>query len=189
MNPLVAAVEPAALSPALRAQHDSALAAGRPGLAEFVGVMAHAEPLFELYNTAYAASRFQNHLGARVTELVRLAIANTTQCRVCLAGRFPGAVAEGMDEAMVCAIPTVLNAAGETLHDPGATIDAAGMTDAERAAVRFALMFGTDHLALGEADRQALRAHFDDRQIVELALLCTMSLMGRFSALLGLADT
>ena len=54
--------------------------------------------------------------------------------------------------------------------------------------MRFALKFGTEHLGVDEADGAALRAHFDDRQIVELALLCTMSLMGRFSAMLGLDD-
>ena len=43
-------------------------------------------------------------------------------------------------------------------------------TDQERAAVRFALKFGTDHLSVDDADRAALRAHFDDRQIVELGL-------------------
>jgi AhpD family alkylhydroperoxidase len=177
MPELVKPIDPDALSPALRAQWEQAQAVGRPGLAEFVRVMANAEPLFELYNTAYMASRQQNHLGARVTELVRLAIANTTQCRVCLAGRNPAAVAEGMDEALVESIPKLLDG------EPDAPF-----TPAERAAVRFALKFGTDHLTVDDADGDALRAHFDDQQVVELALLCTMSLMGRFSAMLGLDD-
>jgi alkylhydroperoxidase family enzyme len=95
---------------------------------------------------------------------------------VCLAGRHPAAVAEGMDEALVQAIPLL------------AVQDQSGFTAAEGAAVRFALKFGTDHLSVDEADSKALREHFDDRQIVELALLCTMSLMGRFSAMLGLDE-
>ena len=162
----------------MRAQSDQAERAGRPGLAEFMRVMAHAEPLFESYNNAYLASRMENHLGARVTELVRLAIANTTTCRVCLAGRHPAAVADGMDEALVASIPLLLE--GDAGQAP--------FTPAERAAVRFALKFGGDHLSVDESDNKALREHFDDRQIVELALLCTMSLMGRFSAMLGLDD-
>lgn len=162
----------------MREQFEQAERAGRPGLAEFVRVMAHAEPLFEAYNAAYLASRMENHLGARVTELVRLAIANTTSCRVCLAGRHPAAVAEGMDEALVSSIPLLLD--GDAAGSP--------FTDAERAAVRFALKFGTDHLSVDDHDSQELRHHFDDRQIVEMALLCTMSLMGRFSAMLGLDD-
>jgi AhpD family alkylhydroperoxidase len=179
MPDLVEPVDPSVLSPALRAQWEQAERAGRPGLAEFVRVMAHAEPLFQAYNEAYMASRTENHLGPRVTELVRLAIATTTRCRVCLAGRHPTAVAEGMDEALVAAIPLLLD-------DPDAPGTA--FTSAERAAVRFALRFGSDHLAVDEADAAALREHFDERQRVELALLCTMSLMGRFSAMLGLDD-
>jgi AhpD family alkylhydroperoxidase len=179
MPELVSPMDPDALSPALRAQWEQAGRAGRPGLAEFVRVMAHAGPLFDAYNAANVAARMENHLGARVTELVRLAIANTTSCRVCLAGRHPAAVAEGMDEALVEAIPRLL-------HDPD--VPDASFTPAERAAVRFALKFGTDHLTVDEADCAALRTHFDDRQLVELALLCTMSLMGRFSAMLGLDD-
>src|ERR1700712_1264890 len=178
MPDLVTAKDPDELSPALRKQWEQAERAGRPGLAEFVRVMANAEPLFEAYNSAYMASRMQNHLGARVTELVRLAIANTTACQVCLAGRHPSAVAEGMDETLVAAIPHL---AGNEALD-------AGFTPAERAAVRFALKFGTDHLSVDEDDSAALRQYFDDRQIVELALLCTMSLMGRFSAMLGLDE-
>jgi AhpD family alkylhydroperoxidase len=178
MPDLVAAKDPSELSPAMRTQWEQAERAGRPGLAEFVRVMANAEPLFEAYNAAYMASRLENHLGARVTELVRLAIANTTRCQVCLAGRHPAAVAEGMDEALVESIPRLLDE--ESLDAP--------FTPAERAAVRFALKFGTDHLSVDESDNTALRLHFDDRQIVELALLCTMSLMGRFSAMLGLDE-
>lgn len=178
MIALVTALSPAKLSPAMREQSDAAERAGRPGLAEFVRVMAHAEPLFEAYNAAYLASRMDNHLGARVTELVRLAVANTTGCRVCLAGRHPAAVAEGMDEALVASIPLLLK---------DSDLDAP-FTAAERAAVRFALKFGTDHFSVDDTDKADLREHFDDRQIVELALLCTMSLMGRFSAMLGLDD-
>jgi AhpD family alkylhydroperoxidase len=178
MPELVTAMDPSQLSPTLRRQSEQAEKAGRPGLAEFTRVMAHAEPLFKAYNSAYMASRMENHLGARVTELVRLAIANTTRCQVCLAGRHPAAVAEGMDEALVESIPRLL--VGDAADAP--------FTGAERAAVRFALKFGTDHLSVDESDSAALRASFDDRQIVELALLCTMSLMGRFSAMLGLDE-
>src|ERR1700712_3183943 len=113
MPDLVTAKDPDELSPALRKQWEQAEKAGRPGLAEFVRVMAHAEPLFEAYNSAYLASRMDNHLGARVTELVRLAVANTTRCQVCLAGRHPAAVAEGMDEALVESSPRLLDDSAE----------------------------------------------------------------------------
>jgi hypothetical protein len=62
------------------------------------------------------------------------------------------------------------------------------MTPAEQAAVGFALKFGTDHLAIDDRDRAALREHFTPEQIVELGLLCVMCLVGRFSALAGLEE-
>ena len=178
MTDLVQPVPVAELSPALHAQWEQADGAGRSGLAEFVRVMAHAEPLFDLYNAAYGAARFRNHLGVRLTELVRLAVSQTTHCQVCMAGRYRPAVDEGMTEDLVAAIPALADVDGA----------ADGFTPAERAAVRFALKFGGDHLSVDDADRAALREHFDDRQIVELGLLCALCLVGRFSAILGLEE-
>ena len=78
-----------------------------------------------------------------------------------------------MNEDVVCQI----NAA----HRPD-------MTPAEDAAVTFALKFASDHQSITEADKDALRAHFNSQQIVELALLCIMCLVGRFSNLVGLLE-
>jgi len=67
--------------------------------------------------------------------------------------------------------------------------DDGNFTDAERAAIRFAHKFGTDHLAVDDTDKAALRAHFTDEQIVELPILCALCLgYGRFSAICGLSD-
>ena len=57
-----------------------------------------------------------------------------------------------------------------------------------RAAVDFALKFATDHQSITEADKRALREHFTSQQIVELALLCIMCLVGRFSNIVGLLE-
>ena len=62
------------------------------------------------------------------------------------------------------------------------------MTDAEQAAVGFALKFGTDHLSITEQDKAALRAHFTPEQIVELGLFCALCMVGRFSMLAGLEE-
>jgi hypothetical protein len=62
------------------------------------------------------------------------------------------------------------------------------MTPAEAVAVRFALKFATDHLAIGDADKAALREHFTPEQIVEIGLLSVMCLVGRFSMLAGLEE-
>jgi len=62
------------------------------------------------------------------------------------------------------------------------------MSPAENAAVNFALKFATDHQSITDDDKQALREHFTPQQIVELALLCVMCLVGRFSNLVGLLE-
>ena len=119
------------------------------------------------------SASIDNHLGPRVMELVRLATAQTTRCPVCMAGRHPTAIEAGLTEELVAEIgsdqPTL-------------------MTSAEVVAVRFALKFSTDHLAIDASDKAALREHFTPEQIVELGLLCVMCLVGRFSLLAGLEE-
>lgn len=154
----------------LRAQHDAAV---RPGLANFVRMMGNAPELFRSFTTLNTQVRSENHLGARTTELVRLAVANTTRCQVCLAGRAPAAIAEGLTEALIAEIGS------ESPQD---------MTAAEHAAVLFASKFATDHLSITESDKAALREHFDDRQVVELSLFVVLCLVGRLTMLVGLED-
>ena len=170
MNEFVPLVAPDELPADLRAQWD---ATTRPGLRDFMRLMAHAPDHFRRYNEVYGELRFGNHLGPRVTELVRIAVAQTTQCQVCMAGRHPSAVAEGVTEEVVCQI--------NTAHRPD-------MSAAESAAVTFALKFATDHQSITDADKRALREHFTPEQVVELALLCVMCLVGRFSNIVGLRE-
>jgi AhpD family alkylhydroperoxidase len=170
MTELVPLVPVDELPDDLRAQWE---ATRRPGLRDFIRVMAHAPGHFRRYNDAYGPLRFDNHLGARVTELVRLAVASTTRCQVCMAGREPGAVAAGLTEDLVGEI-----GAPEQPH----------MTDGERVAVAFALKLATDHLSITPGDTAELRAHFTPEQIVELGLLSVMCLVGRFSMLAGLEE-
>jgi AhpD family alkylhydroperoxidase len=165
--PLVPADE---LPADLRAQWE---ATQRPGLRDFIRLMAHAPAHFRRYNEAYGQLRFDNHLGPRLTELVRLAVASTTHCRVCMAGRHPSAVAEGLTEELVGEI-----GASEQPH----------MTGEERVAVAFAIKLATDHLAVTREDTAELSEHFTAEQIVELGLLSVMCLVGRFSMLAGLEE-
>ena len=83
MNDFLPLVDADDLPDDLRAQWD---ATERPGLSDFIRMMGHAPDHFRRYNEVYGALRFDNHLGPRVTELVRLAVANTTRCQVCMAG-------------------------------------------------------------------------------------------------------
>jgi AhpD family alkylhydroperoxidase len=170
MTELVPLVDVEDLPSDLREQFD---ATERPGLRDFIRMMAHAPDHFRRYNEVYGALRFDNHLGPRLTELVRLAIAQTTRCPVCMAGRHPTAIADGLTEELVAEIGS------ETPEH---------MTDAERVAVQFALKFGTDHLSITPQDKAALREHFTPEQIVELGLLSVMCLVGRFSLLAGLEE-
>jgi AhpD family alkylhydroperoxidase len=162
-------VEPDALPADIRAQWE---ATEREGLRDFTRLMAHAPEQFRLFNAAYASARFDNALGVRLTELVRIAVAQTTRCPVCMAGRHPAAVAEGLTEELV----------GE-IGGAGAC-----MTADERVAVDFAQRFATDHLAITEADKALLREHFDPEQVVQLVLLTVFCLVGRFSMLAGLQE-
>jgi AhpD family alkylhydroperoxidase len=170
MTELVPLVEVGDLPEDLRAQWD---ATQRPGLRDFIRLMTHAPDHFRRYNDTYGHLRFDNHLGPRVTELVRLAVASTTYCQVCMAGRHPSAVAEGLTEELVGEI-----GAPEQPH----------MTREERVAVAFALKLATDHLTITPDDTAELRACFTPEQIVELGLLAVMCLVGRFSMLAGLED-
>jgi AhpD family alkylhydroperoxidase len=162
-------VEPDDLPADIRAQWD---ATEREGLRDFTRLMAHAPEQFRLFNAAYASARFDNRLGVRVTELVRIAVAQTTRCPVCIAGRHAGAVAEGMTEELVAEI------GGERRC----------MTDEERVAVDFAQKFATDHLSITDADEAELRRFFDPEQVVQLVLLSVFCLVGRFSMLAGLQE-
>jgi AhpD family alkylhydroperoxidase len=154
----------------LRAQWE---ATDRPGLRDFIRVMAHAPDHFRRYNEVYGQLRFANHLGPRLTELVRLAVASTTRCQVCMAGRDRRAVEAGLTEDLVAEI-------GDA--------ERSQMTEAEHAAVAYATKLATDHLSLTEADTAALRRHLSPEQVVELSLLSVMCLVGRFSAVLGLEE-
>jgi AhpD family alkylhydroperoxidase len=170
MNDFVPLVPVDELPADLRAQWD---ATPRPGLRDFIRMMAHAPDHFRRYNDTYGALRFDNHLGARLTELVRLGVASTTRCQVCMAGRHPKAVAEGLTEELVGEI-----GASAQPH----------MTEDERVAVAFAIKLATDHLAITPDDTAELRGRFTPEQIVELGLLTVMCLVGRFSMLAGLEE-
>lgn len=108
-------------------------------------------------------------LGARLTELVRIRISFHNQCRNCMAIRHADAIDEGVTDELVC-----------SLERPA---EAPDLTDAERAALRYADLFATDHLAIDDAVYDSLRDHFDEGQIVELGLYCAIAVgTGRLSA-------
>ena len=170
MHDFVPLVDPDDLPDDLRAQWD---ATSRPGLRDFIQMMAHAPDHFRRYNEAYAPLRFDNHLGPRLTEIVRLSVAQTTRCPVCMAGRVRAASEAGLTEDLIAQLSSG---------------DRTGFSPAEEAALDFSLKFATDHLSITDAERDALREHFTPTQIVEMGLLAAMCLVGRFSQIAGLEE-
>jgi alkylhydroperoxidase family enzyme len=116
----------------------------------------HAERLFPYYESLWLGNR----LGARLTELVRLAVANQTRCPFCLDIRYGHAMVEMTeDDAQAAGRP-----------------DDGDFTPREAVALRFASAYAGDHFAINEQHFAALREHFDDEEIMELLLLCALAL-------------
>jgi len=119
-----------------------------------------------------------NHSGTlprRLVELIRLRIAFHNQCRSCMAIRYDEAVQDGVTEELVC-----------SLERPA---EAEDLTDAERAALRFADLFATNHLAIDDAVYDDLRLHFTEEELVELGVHCAYAVgMGRLAASWSVTD-
>lgn len=102
------------------------------------------------------ALKMNRSLPDRLVELVRLRIAFFNQCRSCMAIRYSDALADGLDEDLVC-----------SLEKPE---EAENLTDAEKVAIRYGELFATDHLAIDDAVHGELREHFSESQIVDLGM-------------------
>jgi alkylhydroperoxidase family enzyme len=130
-------------------------------------IFAHRPEIFAAVDELKAAWRDHGTLSPRLRELLRLRIAFHNQCRSCMAGR---SVSEDLvSEDLVCA-----------LERPA---EADGLTDAERAALRYADLLATDHLAIDETVYDELRGHFDEGELVELGAICAYNVgFGRMVA-------
>ena len=105
-------------------------------------------------------------LPRRLRELIRLRIGFHNQCRTCMAVRY---APDSVSESLVC-----------SLERPA---DSPELTEAEQAALAFADLFATNHLAIDDAVYQRLRRHFAEGQIVELGFICAIFLgTGRLAA-------
>lgn len=158
-------VEPDDLSPGLREFWDSASDGGKRFIQAVANAPEHAERLFPYYINM----RFGTKLGIRLCELLRLAIAQTTQCPNCLAGRVAAA---GLSEDVIAAIPT----RGPDTFEPR-----------ELAVMDFALKFGADHFSITESDFETLYRYFNQEEVVEIGMLCAQFLgFGRMAMVFGL---
>ena len=137
-------------------------------------MLAHC-PEMALGAIGFGASIAMNRtLPERLVELVRLRVAFHNQCRSCMAIRYSSAAQE-VDEGLVC-----------SLEKPQ---EAADLTAAERAALEFADLFATDHLAITDQRFAALREHFSEAQTMELMLHLALYVgMGRLAATLDMTE-
>jgi AhpD family alkylhydroperoxidase len=133
------------------------------------GIMGRLPAVAEALGALTVALRGAGTLSPRLLELVRLRIAFFNQCRSCIAVRYQSAIDDGLDEGAVC-----------SLERPA---DADNLSAAEQAALGFAELFATNHLAIDDAVYDGLREHFTEDQLVELGLHCAIALgVGRLSA-------
>jgi alkylhydroperoxidase family enzyme len=127
------------------------------------GIMEHRPAIAEALRAVGTAQYTTGTLPRRLRELVRLRIAFHNQCRSCMAVRYQPDV---VDEGDVC-----------SLERPD---EATNLTDAEKAALRFADLFATNHLAIDDAVYDDLRQYYGEGELVELGVACAMTVgLGR----------
>lgn len=147
-----------AIAPALRRfavtdDHDRPTDQGNEILRFLSASPAHAEDVLRVHFERWLHSP----LGPRITELVRLAVAQQTGCPVCQSVRRPAARREGVDEELIDAM----------IRDP----DGAPLDERERLAVRYAGWLAGDHRQITDDTYAELDEHFDAEEVVELALI------------------
>jgi AhpD family alkylhydroperoxidase len=139
------------------------------------GILAHRPEISAALGPLSDAINHRGTLPRRLVELIRLRIAFHNQCRSCMAIRYEEAVDDGVTEALVC-----------SLERPA---DADDLTDAERAALRYADLFATNHLAIDDAVYDDLRRYFTEGELVEIGLNCALDVgIGRLTATWDVTD-
>lgn len=132
-------------------------------------IMAHKPETAAGFIRFFTALRGERTLPERLTELMRLRIAFHNQCRSCMAVRYEGAAADGVDEALVC-----------SLERPA---EAENLTEREKLAIDYGERLATNHLTIDDAYTQRLKAHFTEAEIVELGIFAAICVgMGRLGA-------
>lgn len=138
-------------------------------------ILAHRPELAKAYARFAGTVKQPGVLPRRLVELVRLRVAFHNQCRSCMAIRYADGVSDGVTEDLVCQLE--------------APEEAPDLTDAERVALRFADLFAADHWSIDDETFAMLREHFDEAQIVELAMNVALFVgFGRLSMAWDLVD-
>ena len=138
-----------------------------PEMREMVGDAIHDKPqlgvariwaqrpeLALAYKRMISAMLKASILPRKLIELMRLRVAFHNQCRNCMAVRYGAAVEDGVTEELVCEL-----ASPET---------APNLSERERAALRYADLVASNHLAVNDATFDDLRRHFTEPEIIEM---------------------
>jgi AhpD family alkylhydroperoxidase len=140
------------------------------------GIIAHRPEIAAGFGAVTDAINHHGTLSRRLVELIRLRIAFHNQCRSCMAIRYDEAVQDGVTEDLVCSLERY----DEAVDD---------LTDAERAALRFADLFATNHLSIDDSVYDDLRQYFTEGELVEIGLNCALDVgMGRLTATWDVTD-
>ena len=123
---------------------------------KMLGVYANAPALAKPFVIFTGAMSQGLTLRRRLLELVRLRIAFHNQCRSCMSVRYESALQDGLTEDLVC-----------SLEKP---MEAPDLTDAEKAAIHYADLAASNHLAISDETIANLRKYYTEQEIVELCM-------------------
>ena len=123
---------------------------------KMLGVYANAPQLAKPFLIFTGALMQGLTLRRRLLELVRLRIAFHNQCRSCMSVRYASALEDGLTEDLVC-----------SLEKP---LEAPDLSDAEKAAIHYADLAASNHLAITDETIDNLRKYYSEKEIVELCI-------------------
>jgi alkylhydroperoxidase family enzyme len=149
------------------------LSSGEQRDRQIAATLAHRPELFAaLMALEEACTAESGTLPVRLTELLRLRIGFHNQCRSCMSVRY---APDETPEDLVC-----------SLERPQESDD---LTDAEKAALRFADLMATNHLAIDDAMFDDLRQYYTEGELVELGIYCGKWVgLGRMAAVFSFTD-
>lgn len=132
-------------------------------------IFAHRPELAKGFLGFAGALKGKRTLPDRLVELVRLRVAFHNQCRSCMAIRYEDAVADGVDEDLVC-----------SLEKP---MEAENLSAAEKIAIRYGELMATNHLAIDDGVYDELSRYYSEEEIVELGMTVALFVgFGRLAA-------
>ena len=136
---------------------------------------AHAPEIAKSVAALGGGLKVHRNLPDRMVELVRLRVAYHNQCRSCMAIRYQDAVADGVNEGLVC-----------ELEAPQSSNN---LTGAEKAALAFADVFATNHYAITDETYSELEEFFSESEIIELGVTVAFFVgFGRLAATFDMVE-